>query len=166
MPCYCWLPFLSTHKHTLFPGLNTSLDRTSSILCGIMRRKCSETKWGKENNKATHIMLLLTLTAARQRNDLPREEIEGLSLDVLRIWSIQYLRDQRKMGWRGQKKERRKKKNQTTHLLLQLKDRPNDPGGEEQNLGPEPKNIKQHFYLAIGMKQIQSQKPVTGWGFF
>lgn len=159
MPPYCWLPFLSTHKHTFFPGLNISLDMASSVLFGIMRRKCFETKWGEENNKATHIMLLLTLTAIRQRNDLPREGIEGLSLDVLRIWSIQYLRDQHKMGGGEQVTNRKKKERKNpTHFLLQLKDITNDPRGREQNLGPEPKNMKQHFYPAIGNKQIQSQK--------
>lgn len=50
-----------------------------------MKRKGFETKRGEENNKATHIRLLVTLTAARQRNDLLREGAEELSLDLLRI---------------------------------------------------------------------------------
>lgn len=60
-------------------------------------------------------------------------------------------------------RHKKRKKKDPTHFLLQLKNKPNDPGSGEQNLGPEPKNIKQHFYLAIEKKQIRSQKTVTGF---
>lgn len=125
MFCYCWLSFLSIHKYIVFPGLNISLKKTSSVLFGIMR-KYFKIKWGEENNEATHIMLLVTSMAVRQRKDLPTEGTEGLSLDVLRVWSMQYLRDQHKMEWVGLKKNKKSKPNKSPHLLPQLKDRPSD----------------------------------------
>lgn len=74
-----------------------------------MKRKGFETKRGEENNKATHIRLLLTLTAVRQRNDLLREGTEGLSLDLLRIRSVQSSRDQPTQDGRwGDRKIKRK----------------------------------------------------------
>lgn len=73
-----------------------------------MKRKGFETKRGEENNKATHIRLLVTLTAARQRNDLLREGAEELSLDLLRIWSGQSSREQHKMEGGGTKNKKKR----------------------------------------------------------